>query len=148
MESLEEVHLITSLLCLVAAHDFRAAIDETGDEQLSRNYRHLGLDKIIFKCLKPLGQILLKFLIYFYFYPIIKSLHQTKIKRALFGAFPIYILSEKWIKNASGAAYLEAQRIATNLTEAARQVILNAVYNNETQVVFSLKLTDETAHGA
>ena len=42
LESLEEVHLITSLLCLVAAHDFRAAIDETGDEQLSRNYRHLG----------------------------------------------------------------------------------------------------------
>ena len=72
LESLEEVHLITSLLCLVAAHDFTAVIDETGDEQLSRNY----------------------------------SLHQTKIKRALFGAFPIYILSEKWIKNASSAAYL------------------------------------------
>ena len=83
----------------------------------------------------------------FIFLTKIKSLHQTKIKRALFGAFPIYILSEKWIKNASGAAYLEAQRIATNLTEAARQVILNAVYNNESQVVFSLKLTDETAHG-
>ena len=41
----------------------------------------------------------------------------------------------------------EAQRIATNLTQAARQVVLNAVYNNESQVVFSLKLTDETAHG-
>ena len=41
----------------------------------------------------------------------------------------------------------EAQRIATNLTQAARQVVLNAVYNNENQVVFSLKLTDETAHG-
>ena len=26
-------------------------------------------------------------------------------------------------------------------------MVLNAVYNNESQVVFSLKLTDETAHG-
>ena len=35
------------------------------------------------------------------------ALHQAKIKRALFGAFPIYILTEQWIKNASKAAYLE-----------------------------------------
>ena len=56
-----------------------------------------------------------------------------------FGAFPIYILTEQWIKNALSAAYLEAQRIATNLTQAARHVILNGIYNNENQVVFSLK---------
>ena len=57
LESLEEVHLITSLLCLVAAHDFRGAIEADGNDQVARNY----------------------------------ALHQSKIKRALFGAFPIYI---------------------------------------------------------
>ena len=75
------------------------------------------------------------------------QLHQNKIKRILFAALPIYILSEKWIKSVSNEAYLEAQRISTNLTQTARQLMLNAIYKNETNVIFSLKLNDEAAHG-
>ena len=75
------------------------------------------------------------------------QLHQNKIKRILFAALPIYILSEKWIKSVSNEAYLEAQRISTNLTQTARQLMLNAIYKNEANVIFSLKLIDEAAHG-
>jgi nuclear pore complex protein Nup205 len=117
LEELEEVHLITSVLCLIAAHDF-SSVKGDGD---------VGLPDSSVRGFE---------------------IHQNKIKRILFAALPIYILSEKWIKSVSNEAYLEAQRISTNLTQTARQLMLNAIYKNETNVIFSLKLSDEAAHGA